>query len=52
MDAQRALALENAANALVQLNAAKQSGDANAINQASQAVDTAVTPILHYVGTA
>lgn len=50
VDVQEYFALKNAASALAQLNAAKASGDINAINQASAAADAAAAPILHYIG--
>lgn len=52
IDVQKYNALMNAAKAQAALNAAKQTGDPNAIAQASSAVDAAVAPILHYVGDA
>lgn len=51
MDLQQYIAVTSAANAMAALNAAKASGDANAIEQASQAVDQAVSPVLHYLGS-
>lgn len=52
MDVQKYFALQTAASALVQLQAAQKSGDLNAITQANAAMDSAVAPILHYVGDA
>lgn len=52
MDVQKYIDLTNAANALVALNAAKASGDSNAIEQASQAADAAAQPIIQYIGSA
>ena len=51
MDVQDFFALKTAATALANLQAAQQSGDANAITQANSAIDAAVAPILHFIGT-
>lgn len=51
VDAEEYLALKKAAASLVKLNAAKATGDANAIEQASAEADAAAAPILHYVGS-
>jgi hypothetical protein len=50
VDAQKYFALQKAASAAAALVTAKQTGDVNAIETASQNVDAAVAPILHYVG--
>lgn len=50
VDAEEYFNLKKAAKALQDLNAAKASGDQNAINQASSHVDETVAPLLHYVG--
>ena len=44
--------LTTADAALTALNAAKATGDINAIEQASQNVDASVAPVLHYIGSA
>jgi hypothetical protein len=51
VDAQRLADLNTAAAALVVLQAAQKSGDPNAIAKANQDMDSAVAPILHYVGS-
>lgn len=51
IDIQKYIDLKEAASALIALNAAKQTGDQNAISKASSDVDEAVAPILHYVGS-
>lgn len=44
------VALKNAARAQADLDAAKKTGDSNAISQASSKVDDAVASVVHYVG--
>ena len=51
MDVQQYLALKNAASALAALQTAQASGDPSAIDQANQNMDSAVAPILQYVGS-
>lgn len=50
MDIQEVTSLQSAAKALAALQAAQQSGDANAIAQANQNMDAAVASVLHYIG--
>lgn len=52
LDIDKYTALMNAAQAQAALNAAKLTGDPNAIQTASDNVDAAVAPILHYIGDA
>lgn len=52
IDIQKYFAMKKALQAQGALDAAKKTGDLNAINQASADVDAAVAPILHYIGTA
>ena len=51
MDVQKYMALTAAGNALAALDAAKKAGNTDAIEQASKDVDSAVTPILHFIGS-
>jgi len=51
VDVQEYFALRKAASALAALQAAQQSGDQNAITQASAGMDAAVAPVLHYIGS-
>ena len=51
IDMQKYYALKNVATAWAALSAAKQGGDSEAINQASANMDTAVAPVMHYVGS-
>lgn len=51
IDIQKYNALMNAAEVLQQLNAAKSSGNLEAINAANSAINAAVAPILHYIGS-
>ena len=50
IDVEEYLALKKVASASAALTAAKQSGDSNAISQASTAVDQAVAPVIQYIG--
>jgi hypothetical protein len=50
IDAQQYFALKNAAQALSDLKAAQTKGDPSDISKASDSVDKAVAPILHYIG--
>jgi hypothetical protein len=50
IDVEEYVALTKAASAQAALDAAKQSGDANAISKASSDVDTAVAGVVQYVG--
>lgn len=52
MDVQDYFALTNAAQVLASLQKAQASGDEDAIEKASDQMDAAVAPILHYVGDA
>lgn len=51
IDVQQYLALQNAASALVALKAAQASGDPVALQTANQNIDSAVAPVLHYIGS-
>lgn len=51
IDIQKLIALTDASNALVQLQAAQKSGNQNAIAAANANMDAAVTPVLHFVGS-
>lgn len=51
MDIQKAVALEKCAHAISAINAAKQSGDKDAIDKASDQADAAAAGVLHYIGS-
>lgn len=51
IDVQQYIALKKAVSAQLAFNQAIASGNTDAINQASDALDQAVAPVLHYIGS-
>jgi hypothetical protein len=51
IDYQKYTALKNASQALVNLKSAQTSGDPNALQQANNQMDSAIAPVLHYIGS-